>query len=107
MARTNSSSDRIRGALFGMFIGDAMAMPVHWYYDTKALRRDHGKIINYQKPRNPHPDSILWRSSFPVKRGAVDILHDQRSTGGRRVFTIINFFRRVKTLSMSNWPESF
>lgn len=84
MARTNSSSDRIRGALSGMFIGDAMAMPVHWYYDTKALRRDYGKVTNYQKPRNPHPDSFLWRSSFPVKRGAVDILHDQRRYWGER-----------------------
>ena len=84
MNPTNSSIDRIRGALSGMFIADAMAMPVHWYYDTKALRRDYGKITDYQKPRNPHPDSILWRSSFPVKRGAVDILHDQRQYWGER-----------------------
>jgi len=84
MTRSNSSKDRTGGALYGMFIGDAMAMPVHWYYDTMALRRDYGTITNYQKPRNPHPDSILWRSSFPVKRGAVDILHDQRQHWGVR-----------------------
>ena len=23
--------DRMRGALWGMFVGDALAMPVHWY----------------------------------------------------------------------------
>ena len=24
-------ADRLRGALWGMFVGDALAMPVHWY----------------------------------------------------------------------------
>ena len=84
MTLSISSADRIRGALLGLFIGDALAMPVHWYYDTDALQRDYGKINGYVKPRNPHPDSILWRSSFPVLRGVADILHDQRQYWGKR-----------------------
>jgi len=24
---------RARGAIYGLYIGDALAMPVHWYYD--------------------------------------------------------------------------
>ena len=31
-------ADRIAGALWGVFIGDALAMPAHWYYDVDALR---------------------------------------------------------------------
>ena len=27
---TSSVPDRVRGALWGMFIGDSIAMPVHW-----------------------------------------------------------------------------
>ena len=84
MTLSISSADRIRGALLGLFIGDALAMPVHWYYDTDALRRDYGTINGYVKPQNPHPDSILWRSSFPVLRGVTDILHDQRQYWGKK-----------------------
>lgn len=79
-----SYQDRIEGALWGMFIGDALAMPAHWYYDTKALRRDYGEITEYLQPHNPHPDSILWRSSYrPVNRSS-DILHDQAQYWGVR-----------------------
>jgi len=71
---------RQKGAILGMFIGDALAMPVHWYYDRQALYRDYGHVTGYQAPRNPHPDSILWRS---VYSGTADILHDQRKYWGR------------------------
>ena len=84
MNHTISLADRKRGSLLGMFIGDALAMPVHWYYDTRALQRDYGEITSYLKPRNPHPDSILWRSSFSPMAGVVDILHDQRQYWGTK-----------------------
>lgn len=77
-----SLADRKRGAIFGLFIGDALAMPVHWYYDTRALQRDYGEVNSYLKPRNPHPDSILWRSSFSSPTAVADILHDQRQYWG-------------------------
>ena len=44
--------EKIRGMLIGMFIGDALAMPVHWYYDTKALQQDYGSIRDMQAPRS-------------------------------------------------------
>src|SRR4051794_38334389 len=52
------------GALWGSLIADALAMPVHWYYDREALRRDYGQVGEYLAPHNPHPDSILWRSAY-------------------------------------------
>jgi ADP-ribosyl-[dinitrogen reductase] hydrolase len=62
----NPASDEKRaGAIWGTFIGDALAMPVHWYYDRAALRRDYGVVRDYLAPRNPHPDSILWRCMWP------------------------------------------
>jgi len=51
--------NRFRGALWGMFVGDALAMPVHWYYDVAALQRDFGTIRDYQAPRDFHPSSIM------------------------------------------------
>jgi ADP-ribosylglycohydrolase len=77
-------TDRASGALAGLFIGDALAMPVHWYYQRAALLRDYGRIEDYQAPRNPHPDSILWRSHYSPPNGRGDILHDQAAYWGRR-----------------------
>lgn len=43
-----------------MFVGDAVAMPVHWYYDVPAIKRDFdGWISKYERPKNKHPTSIL------------------------------------------------
>ncbi len=73
-----------QAAVWGSLIADALAMPVHWYYDRQALQRDYGKIQSYQSPRNPHPDSILWRSSYYPLNERGDILHDQARYWGQR-----------------------
>ncbi len=75
---------RLTGALFGAFIGDALAMPVHWYYDTAAMARDYGWVKDFVQPRNPHPDSILWRSKYRPVRPDADILHSQAQFWGQR-----------------------
>jgi ADP-ribosylglycohydrolase len=54
-----NKSDRMRGALWGMFVGDALAMPVHWYYNIAALWQDFGVIRDYQAPKEHHPNSIM------------------------------------------------
>ncbi len=76
-------TDRTAGALWGLFIGDALAMPVHWYYDRAALRRDYGEVRDYLAPRNPHPGSILWRSHYEPLDPDADILHDQARYWGQ------------------------
>ena len=87
------SARRRLGSLIGMMVGDALAMPVHWYYDTTALRRDYGVIEDYCAPRNPHPDSILWRSSYPAQNRGADILHDQAQFWGQRGIHYHQFLR--------------
>ncbi len=79
-----SIKSREQGCIYGLFIGDALAMPVHWYYDRLALRRDYGKVRDYLSPRNPHPDSILWRSSYKPIEKKGEILHEQDQYWGRR-----------------------
>ena len=61
---TMTPADRFRGALWGMFVGDALAMPVHWYYDVAALQRDFGTLRDYQAPKDFHPNSILSPASL-------------------------------------------
>ena len=93
MSKSITAKDRLSGALLGMFIGDALAMPVHWYYDTQALVNDYGKVTNYLRPRNPHPDSILWRSAYAPPPGTPDILHDQAQYWGKRDIHYHQFLR--------------
>ena len=83
MTATTDIQSRQKGAIFGMFIGDALAMPVHWYYDRQALERDYGRVSSYLAPKNPHPDSIPWRSVYTPPKRSADILHDQRQYWGR------------------------
>jgi ADP-ribosylglycohydrolase len=83
MKITTDFQARQKGTIMGMFIGDALAMPVHWYYDRQALKRDYGHVTDYQAPKNPHPDSILWRSVYKATNRSADILHDQRKYWGR------------------------
>jgi ADP-ribosylglycohydrolase len=83
-AKDAAGLERTRGALYGLFIGDALAMPVHWYYDRQALRRDYGRVATYRTPRPQHPDSILWRSRYQARHPRGEILHDQAPFWGRR-----------------------
>ena len=44
--------DRAAGALLGAWIGDALGLGPHWYYDLKELRRDYGPWIEgYTDPK--------------------------------------------------------
>ena len=44
--------DRAAGAIMGAFIGDALGLGPHWYYDLAELRRDYGDWIDdYTDPR--------------------------------------------------------
>jgi ADP-ribosylglycohydrolase len=80
----NTTPTRRTNCLLGAFLGDAMAMPVHWYYDREAMARDYGHVTGLLAPRNPHPDSILWRSSYSPANAKGDILHEQAQFWGRR-----------------------
>lgn len=77
-------NDRMQNAMLGALVADAVSMPVHWYYNTDALDRDYPELESYQAPRNPHPDSILWRSKYTPRNKKGEILHDQAKYWGKR-----------------------
>lgn len=47
-----SRASRIEGALLGAFVGDALALGPHWYYDLAELHRTYGEwITGYTAPK--------------------------------------------------------
>ena len=51
---------RIENALWGLFIGDALSMPAHWYYNPENIEKDfNGGIRGYAAPPHPHPESFM------------------------------------------------
>jgi ADP-ribosylglycohydrolase len=96
MTDSQTKTSRCRGALFGMYIGDALAMPVHWYYDRNNLKRDYGTVTDYLSPRNPHADSELWKHHYKPPGPNDDILHDQVRYWGKRDIHYHQYDTRVQ-----------
>jgi ADP-ribosylglycohydrolase len=70
--------------LWGLFIGDALAMPAHWYYDIDNITDVfEGGIQRYENPPHPHIESFMVgmgyhpdiQSANRLGR-AYDILHE-------------------------------
>ena len=75
---------RLQNSLWGLFIGDALAMPAHWYYSVDNIRKVFdGGIRDYQAPPHPHLESFMVGMAYhpdvetAKHRGrAFDILHE-------------------------------
>ena len=75
---------RLRNALWGLFIGDALAMPAHWYYNTDNISSVFdGGVRGYVDPPHPHLESFMVGMNYTPdidtanRLGrAYDILHE-------------------------------
>merc|ERR1711907_652786 len=58
-------ADRIMGALFGMLIGDALAMPTHWFYggERQVAATYSGRLQGYVAPTTHLQGSIMSKSN--------------------------------------------
>jgi len=82
VALPSRAIDRLRGCLWGIYIGDSLSMPVHWYYDTARLHADFGDITDYQAPKARHPGSIMALSNTGG--------HGRGGQAGRIIGDVIN-----------------
>lgn len=58
-------SQRIRNALWGLFAGDALAMPAHWFYSLDNLRQTFdGGLRGFEAAPHPHPESFMVGMSY-------------------------------------------
>eukprot|EP00040_Diaphanoeca_grandis_P029446 m.172479 g.172479 ORF g.172479 m.172479 type:complete len:377 (-) comp31687_c0_seq1:260-1390(-) len=57
-------ADRARGALYGLLIADALAMPTHWFYGgSSQVKQMYGGLIQgYVPPVTKLPGSIMSKS---------------------------------------------
>ncbi len=57
---------RMKNALWGIFIGDSLSMPVHWYYNRDNIFKDFGKdgITQYEDAKHPHPEAFFVGMSY-------------------------------------------
>ena len=59
------NTTRLKNALWGAFIADAMAMPVHWYYQRRYIKEVFdGGITKYEDAPHPHPESFMVGMSY-------------------------------------------
>ena len=50
-----TSEDRLRGAIWGQFVGDAAALGTHWIYDLDELgRKFPGGVNGFERPQEGH-----------------------------------------------------
>lgn len=54
-----SITDRKKSAMYGLYVADATAMPVHWMYDLRQLQHDYGEIKGFVKPKDQFIGSIM------------------------------------------------
>ena len=83
-APAETTRSRYHGALLGACIGDALAMPAHWFYDTGELERTFGRVDRYLAPPPSHPGSSHGRSTSGPTEPEFAILGDQRRYWGQR-----------------------
>ena len=43
-------TDKIKAAVWGAFAGDALALGVHWIYNTRVIDRKYGRVETLLKP---------------------------------------------------------
>lgn len=74
-AKVVTRSDRIQSALLGLFTGDALAMPVHWFYRPADILKAFppAGIVRMEAAPEHHPSSIMSLHSTRAagRRGAV------------------------------------
>lgn len=60
MSHPLDPSERAASALRGLFLGDALAMPVHWFYNTADIDAAFPNgIAGLEAPPEHHPSSIM------------------------------------------------
>ncbi len=89
-----SLEDRVVGALMGAFIGDALSLGPHWYYDLDELHADHGEWISDYTTPKPHRYHGGMKPGQSSQAGLL-LLLTLRSLAGKGAYDEADFCRRM------------
>ncbi|HEX7385811.1 MAG TPA: ADP-ribosylglycohydrolase family protein [Castellaniella sp.] len=77
---------RAQGALMGAFVGDALALGPHWYYDLDELHRNFGPwITDYTTPKPDHYHAGLQAGQSSQAGIILEMLAQSLATQGHYV----------------------
>jgi len=95
----DSRKQRIKNALWGLFIGDALAMPAHWYYNTSNIPKYFdGSVDDYKSPPDQHVEAFMIGAKY-----APDLQAAQKT--GRK-YDILHHHARFYKTTYTNFEES-
>jgi ADP-ribosylglycohydrolase len=67
-----SIAERVRGAILGTIIGDALGLGPHWYADLDELKAEYGEWIDTYLPPKPNPNfPLVWKAREGLQAGDV------------------------------------
>lgn len=73
-----SARDRLKGAWWGAFVGDALAMPVHGYPSKDMVEKDYGYLTEMQAPKEPYSTFVLAGYNAGELKPEFDYMGDKR-----------------------------
>lgn len=93
---TTTLADRARGALMGAFIGDALGLGPHWYYDLDEMRATYGEWISDYTTPQPGRYHGGMKAGQPSQAGLI-LEMTLRSLVDRGGYDEADFCRRMDT----------
>lgn len=92
---TAGIADRAAGCIVGAFIGDALGLGPHWYYDLAELRRDFGGWIDGYTDPKPHAKYHRGMKAGELSQTGTIMLMLLRSVVERGGYDQAHFTRRL------------
>lgn len=89
------SLDRAAGCIVGAFVGDALGLGPHWYYDLTELRRDFGEWIDGYTAPKPHARYHAGMKAGELSQTGLIMLLLLRSIAERETYEEGDFTRRL------------